>query len=181
MIRLQKLKLWNISPVIYLSTNFSSTMIVNNAEDDNNGSALEESQKEQQQAPSEPTSGTVNTIESIVTETLHKYFSFEGFRPLQQKAIIETMSGKNVMMSMGTGGGETLTFMLPAVLSLRLTLVVSLTLSLINDMVKRAVELNISTCLFTSEVPEEVKEEYLTHLEDYKLCYCTPEVVVSTQ
>ena len=42
----------------------------------------------------------------------------------------------------------------------------------------QAVELGINTCLFTSEVSEEVKKDYLTNLESYKLCYCTPEVFV---
>ena len=54
---------------------------------------------------------------SLIDTTLRNYFRFPSFRPLQKETIVLTMAGKNVVTVLGTGGGKTLTYLLPAVLS----------------------------------------------------------------
>ena len=82
---------------------------------------------------------------------------------------------------MGTGGGKKITFMLPAVLSSNLTVIVSPNLSLMNDMLKRSSELCVSACIFSSEIPEDQMKEQLSQLESYKLCFCTPEMLAHNE
>ena len=61
----------------------------------------------------------------LIDNTLKHYFGFNSFRPLQKETIVTTMNGKNVMTVLGTGGGKSLTYLLPAVLSSKSTVVVS--------------------------------------------------------
>jgi ATP-dependent helicase YprA (DUF1998 family) len=42
----------------------------------------------------------------IIDNALRQYFGFTSFRPLQRETIMATMSGKNVMTVVGTGGGK---------------------------------------------------------------------------
>ena len=50
----------------------------------------------------------------IIDNALRQYFGFTSFRLLQRETIMATMSGKDVMTVVGTGGGKTLMYLLPA-------------------------------------------------------------------
>ena len=69
----------------------------------------------------------------IIDNALRQYFGFTSFRPLQRETIMATMSGKNVMTVVGTGGGKTLMYLLPAVISTKTTLVISPIICLIDE------------------------------------------------
>ncbi len=103
------------------------------------------------------------------------YFGFPSFRPIQKETIISTMAEKNVLTVVGTGGGKTLTYLLPAVLSSHPTLVLSPIKSLIDDALVRCLDLNIRSCKFTGDVPHDVREEQIHNIEDFKIIFATPE------
>ena len=84
------------------------------------------------------------------------------------------MAGKNVVTVVGTGGGKTLTYLLPAVLSSRPTLVLSPIKSLIDDALVRCLNLNIRSCKFTGDVPHDVREEQIQGMESFKIIFATP-------
>ena len=44
---------------------------------------------------------------SLINTMLRNYFGFPSFKPLQKETIVSTMSGKNVLAVIGTGGGKT--------------------------------------------------------------------------
>ena len=77
--------------------------------------------------------GIGTTVDEIIEGTLHRYFCYPNFRPLQRDIIKATLSGKNVLGILGTGSGKSLTFLLPAVLSSTPTFVVVPTTALIDD------------------------------------------------
>ena len=69
--------------------------------------------------------------------TLRTVFKFQDFCPGQREVLDYVMSGRDGVALMPTGGGKTLCFALPALLSDGLTVVVLPTLSLIQDMIER--------------------------------------------
>ena len=67
--------------------------------------------------------------------------------------------------------------MLPAIISDKLTLVVSPIKSLIDDTVLRCQNLGISACKFTREVPHEIQRMQVEHIEQYRIVVATPEML----
>lgn len=124
-------------------------------------------------------SGTesVNSTGVLITDTLKRYFGHNEFRALQKETIISTMRGESVLTVLSTGGGKSLTYMLPAVLASKPTLVISPTKSLIVDQLSRCNELGISACQFTGDVPENIQITQLEELQHFKLIFSTPEVL----
>ena len=81
--------------------------------------------------------------EGLLEAALKQYFGHETFRPLQKETIEATLAGKSVLTVLGTGGEKTLMFLLPAIISDKLSLVVSPIKSLIDDIVLRCQNLGI--------------------------------------
>ena len=155
-------------PVVELNYVVKSTPVLNNvpANEDN-------SEKES----STPVVEVDLQTGEIIDSTLRHYFGFGSFRPLQKETIVTTMSGKNVLTILGTGGGKSLTFLLPAVISSKPTVVVSPIKSLIDDILSRCSNLNIAACKFTGDIPKEVYQSQLPNLENFKVVLVTPEII----
>jgi ATP-dependent DNA helicase RecQ len=69
---------------------------------------------------------------------LKRHWRTCDFRPFQKEAVIATLSGRDVLLILPTGGGKSLTYMLPAVISRKVAVVVSPLLSLAKDQVDAA-------------------------------------------
>lgn len=113
----------------------------------------------------------------IQETAMKKYFGYTAFRPLQKETISATLAGKDVLTVVGTGGGKTLMFLLPAIISEDVTLVVSPIKSLIEDTAKRCHNLDISICKFTGDVPMEIQKTQLENIGNYKIIIATPEML----
>ena len=72
-------------------------------------------------------------------EALQKVFGFQQFREGQCKVVERIMEGGDGIVLMPTGGGKTLTFALPAVITSGTTIIIctTLSLSLIQDLHER--------------------------------------------
>ena len=113
----------------------------------------------------------------LIDTTLKQFFCFSSFLPLQKETIVCTMQGKNVMTIVGTGGGKSLTYLLPAVLSFKPTVVISPIKSLIDDIINRCFDLNIYACKFSGDISKQVHEEQLQKFQSYRVVVVTPEVL----
>ena len=119
-------------------------------------------------------------------------FGHRGFRPRQEAAVRAAVDGKDVFVLMPTGGGKSLCFQLPAMLSRGLTLVVSPLISLVQDqvdgMVSKGPYPNVPTTHITGTATETQKTAIRRSLERMldahegtmaanapKLLYTTPE------
>ena len=86
---------------------------------------------------------------------------------------------------MPTGGGKTLCYAIPAIISKGVTIVVTPLLALMDDQVKRLREQKMSVAYINSVMPEEEKDNVLHCLLQesikYDVLYITPEALLTSQ
>lgn len=81
-----------------------------------------------QTAPAAPT--------PAVLAALQQYWGFSTLRPLQGESIAATLAGRDVLTVLPTGGGKSLCFQVPPLVSGKLTVVVSPLIALMRDQVE---------------------------------------------
>ena len=112
-------------------------------------------------------------------------FNIDEFRPLQLDCINVTMSNVDCILIMPTGGGKSLCFQLPAILSKGFTLVVSPLVSLMEDQLMALKEYDINACLLNAsssrEHVNEVHKEMVTGSSGLKILYVTPEKIAKSK
>lgn len=118
-------------------------------------------------------------------ELLTKKFQFKEFRPKQLAAINATLSKKDVLLVMATGGGKSLVYQLPSLVEDGFTLVVSPLIALIDDQLVACERFNISARAINSETDKgEVKETYelmKNASKQLQLLYVTPEWIAKSK
>jgi ATP-dependent DNA helicase RecQ len=116
-------------------------------------------------------------------ETLHKYFGYIEFRPLQEEIIKAILSKKDVFVLMPTGGGKSLCYQLPSIMQDGLTVVVSPLIALMKDQVDSLKDFGIPAEFINSSLSyeqiSEVKKKLLAN--QVKLLYVAPERLVLPQ
>uniref|UniRef100_A0A6G1SK16 ATP-dependent DNA helicase n=1 Tax=Aceria tosichella TaxID=561515 RepID=A0A6G1SK16_9ACAR len=132
------------------------------------------------QVPSRRSSSGVPD-KQLLLETLRKYFKFESFRENQFEAINSTCAGLDTLILMPTGGGKSICYQLPAIISEGVTIVVSPLKSLIADQVHRMQTLNVKTSALSGETSEIDAESIIWDLRqempEHKLLFVTPEKI----
>ena len=126
-----------------------------------------------------------------VKQVMRTRFHLKGFRPNQLEAINATLAGKDVFVLMPTGGGKSLCYQLPAVVTSGktrgVTIVISPLLSLMEDQVEHLRALNIQAFLINGESSIEHRKFITQSLRDpmvekyIQLLYVTPEMLSKNQ
>lgn len=118
---------------------------------------------------------------------LRRVFGLSSFRPSQRDVVDAVLAGRDVFVLMPTGGGKSLCYQLPAVVSVGLTVVVSPLLSLVQDQVAALLAApcgGIPAASLSSALPEATRRAVLRELEagapTLKLLYVTPEQLVKS-
>ena len=112
--------------------------------------------------------------EDPLLATLQQVFGYEDFRPGQRDIVEKVMKGDDGVVIMHTGGGKTLCFTLPAVLSEGLTVVVTPTISLMQDLKERLHGV-CNAITLSSEDSLNAKDTMLANLGSTKILITTPE------
>ncbi|MET3682360.1 ATP-dependent DNA helicase RecQ [Alkalibacillus flavidus] len=111
-------------------------------------------------------------------KALKHYFGFDSFRIGQEEIIESIMDGEHTLATLPTGSGKSVTYQLPAFVTEGLTIVVSPLISLMIDQVKWLKAKGIKrVASLTSMHTIEQKNKILTRLSQYKLLYCSPEML----
>ena len=111
-------------------------------------------------------------------------FKIKELRPLQLQTMNAIMSNEDVILIMPTGGGKSLCYQLPAVISSGVTIVVSPLLALMEDQLYGLNKLNVNAKMLCAKAPKESVKEIMTGLidnkSDLKLVYVTPEYMAKS-
>jgi ATP-dependent DNA helicase RecQ len=108
---------------------------------------------------------------------LERWFGFPSFRPAQEAIVRDVLAGRDVFALLPTGGGKSLCYQLPAVLSDGLTVVVSPLIALMKDQVDALDTAGIPATALNSSLAWPELQKRLAGLERgaYKLLYVAPE------
>ena len=74
-------------------------------------------------------------MEDKLLATLKKYWHHDSFRPMQQEIIESVLAGRDTLALLPTGGGKSITYQLPTMLSEGLCIVVTPLIALMKDQV----------------------------------------------
>ncbi len=110
-------------------------------------------------------------------EALKQTFGHSAFRPGQAELIDAILAGRDAIGVMPTGGGKSVCYQLPALLTDGVTLVVSPLISLMKDQVMALTDAGVDAAFVNSSLTGEQLRRVYAKLRagDYKLVYVAPE------
>lgn len=110
-------------------------------------------------------------------DALQQYFGYTTFRTGQEALIDSVLNGTDALGIMPTGGGKSLCYQLPAVVSEGTAIIISPLISLMKDQVDSLTEAGIPSTFINSTLDQEELHMRLDGMRygDYKLVYVAPE------
>ncbi len=116
-----------------------------------------------------------------IKQTLKQIWGYDDFRSPQAEIIECLLAGRDALIVMPTGGGKSLCFQLPALLSEGVTLVVSPLVALMENQVRELTEKKLPAGLLHSELPAAQRKQTLQALENcqLRLLYVSPETLLT--
>lgn len=105
-------------------------------------------------------------------DVLKKYWGYQGFRNIQEDIIDSLIERVNTIAILKTGGGKSVCFQVPALMSDGITIVITPLISLMYDQVRELKERGINAeCITSLNDSRDVYKK----LKDIKILYVSPE------
>ncbi|HZW07146.1 MAG TPA: RecQ family ATP-dependent DNA helicase [Phycisphaerales bacterium] len=116
-----------------------------------------------------------------VREVLARYWGFDALRPLQGESIAATLAGRDSLTVLPTGGGKSLCYQVPPLVTGRLTLVVSPLISLMQDQVAglRLAGVPAAAMFGKMEIDEVNEVRHRVSSGEVKILFVAPERLFS--
>lgn len=110
-------------------------------------------------------------------QVLKQYFGYTEFRGGQEELIDAQLAGRDVFGIMPTGGGKSLCYQVPALMSDGITLVISPLISLMKDQVAALKRAGVAAAYINSSLSQNQIRTVYANLADgkYKIVYVAPE------
>ncbi len=117
------------------------------------------------------------TSEADLLTPLRRYWGYGSFRPLQERIVRSLLAGHDTCVVMPTGGGKSLCYQLPAVVSERTTVVISPLIALMQDQAAQLAQMGIPAAVLNSSVSHEEQNRVTRQARDgaFRLLYLSPE------
>ncbi len=112
-----------------------------------------------------------------MVNALKHFFGYEGFRHFQLEIIQNVLRGGDTLAIMPTGGGKSVCYQLPAVLSPGIAIVISPLIALMKDQVDALVANGINAAFLNSSQSPDEQQQVIKRAQDgdLKLLYIAPE------
>ena len=122
----------------------------------------------------------------IVMDRMHlilqRYFGHTAFKPYQREIIRDILAGRDVLAVLATGGGKSLCYQIPALISDGITLVISPLIALMKDQVDDLQARGIGAEALNSSGSYATTRRVLSELKEsqIQILYVSPEKAVSS-
>jgi ATP-dependent DNA helicase RecQ len=115
------------------------------------------------------------------TEILKQYWGFSTFREPQEAIIKSVIENKNTIALLPTGGGKSLCYQIPTLLSDGVCIVISPLIALMQDQINNLESKNIKAVLLSSQLSSSEINVIFDNLHygNYKFLYVSPEKLQS--
>jgi ATP-dependent DNA helicase RecQ len=119
------------------------------------------------------------SAETDLLTPLRRYWGYSTFRPLQERIVRSLLAGHDACVVMPTGGGKSLCYQLPAVVSEGTAVVISPLIALMQDQATQLAQMGIPAAVLNSTMNEAEQAKVMSKARDgaYRLLYVSPERV----
>ncbi|HTA49866.1 MAG TPA: RecQ family ATP-dependent DNA helicase [Verrucomicrobiae bacterium] len=115
--------------------------------------------------------------ETDLLTLLRRYWGYSTFRPLQERIVRSLLAGHDACVVMPTGGGKSLCYQLPAVVSGGTAVVISPLIALMQDQAAQLAQMGIPAAVLNSTLSEAEQAKVMSRAREgaYRLLYVSPE------
>ena len=108
---------------------------------------------------------------------LERYWGYSSFRPLQERIVQSLLGGHDTCVVMPTGGGKSLCYQLPALVSGKTAVVISPLIALMQDQAMQLAQMGIPAAVLnsTQDTAEQSRLMMNARAGKYRLVYLSPE------
>jgi ATP-dependent DNA helicase RecQ len=114
-------------------------------------------------------------------QVMTRYWGFADFRPLQERAMLAVLAGRDSLVVLPTGGGKSLCYQAPALVRSGTTLVISPLIALMKDQVDALRAIDVAAAQIDSSLSEENRwsAEAAVRQGKIRLLFASPERLVT--
>src|ERR1700731_296038 len=127
--------------------------------------------------PLAATTASPPKVETDLISLLRRYWGYSSFRPLQERIVRSLLAGHDTCVVMPTGGGKSLCYQLPALVSGKTAVVISPLIALMQDQAAALAQMGIPAAVLNSTLAADAQAAVMgkARAGGYRLLYLSPE------